>query len=78
MVPASENLHRVIAEAKLQHPGDADLDAHVAQAVALQTGRGWRLSKSERSAQIDAVIALTMAVERASARKPVPQLLGWL
>ena len=30
MIPASENLHRVITEGKLTHPGDPELDKHVA------------------------------------------------
>ncbi len=79
MTAASERLHAAIVEKRLRHPGDRDLDRHVAGAVAKQTGRGWRLDKSERSAQIDAVVALAMAVERAQAPKPEPpRLLGWL
>jgi len=40
--------------------------------------RGWRLEKGARSAQIDAVIALAMAVEAAE-RRPAPvELLGWI
>ena len=40
--------------------------------------RGWRLERAHRSAPIDAVIALAMALERAE-RKPEPvELLGWL
>ena len=78
MTAASENLHRVIVERKLTHPGDPRLDRHVAAAVAKRTGRGWRLDKSARDAQIDAVVALAMAAERVENRRPAPQLLGWL
>jgi phage terminase large subunit-like protein len=67
-----------VVEGRLRHPGHPDLDRHVAQAVARQTGRGWRLDKSERSAQIDAVVALAMAIERAEARPEPVQLVGWL
>jgi hypothetical protein len=40
--------------------------------------RGWRIDKPNPRANIDAVIALAMAVERAE-HKPEPvELLGWL
>jgi hypothetical protein len=41
-------------------------DRHVANALAKPTPRGWRLVKSAEAAQIDALIALAMAAERAS------------
>lgn len=78
MIPASEPLHAAIAERRLRHYGDPDLDGHVAAAVAKPTRRGWRLDKSERSAQIDAVVALAMALERAEHRPAPVQLVGWL
>lgn len=78
MVPASEGLHAAVVEHRLRHPGHADLDRHVANAVAKSTGRGWRLEQGARDANVDAVIALAMAVERAQARRPAPRLLGFL
>jgi phage terminase large subunit-like protein len=79
MTVASEGLHRVIVERKLTHPGDRSLDSHVHAAIAKKTGRGWRLDKLRRSAQIDAVVALAMAVERATAPTlPRPRLLGFV
>jgi len=63
MVPASERLYAAIVEGRLQHPNDPDLNRHVAAAVAKDTPRGWRLDKSNRNAQIDAVVALAMALE---------------
>jgi len=78
MSPASEGLHAAIVEGRLTHPGDPDLDRHVASAVAKDTARGWRLDKSARAAQIDAVIALAMAVERAEAPGQKAELLGWV
>jgi hypothetical protein len=57
---------------------DADLDRHAAAAVARPTGRGWRLDKSERGAQIDAVVGLAMAVERAEVKPAPVALVGWL
>jgi phage terminase large subunit-like protein len=75
---ASDGLHRAVVERHLRHPGYRDLDAAVASAVARRTGRGWRLDKADRSAQIDAAVALAMAVERASYRVEPARLLGWL
>lgn len=78
MIPASEGLHRVIVERKLTHPGDPELDRHVAAAVAKQTPRGWRLDKLTKAAQIDGAVALAMAVARASVERPAPvRVLGW-
>jgi hypothetical protein len=79
MTVCSENLHRLIVEQRLRHPGVAELDRHVANAVAKPTPRGWRLVKSADAAQIDAVIALAMAAERASTpARPPARLLGWI
>lgn len=79
MVPASETLHAAIVERRLRHPGHPELNRHVAGAIAKSTGRGWRLEQSERSAQIDGVIALAMAAERASAPLKAPtRLIGWV
>ncbi|HET8954272.1 MAG TPA: terminase TerL endonuclease subunit [Solirubrobacterales bacterium] len=78
MIAASENLHRVIVEGKLTHPGDPHLDRHVAAAVARKTGRGWRIDKLGKEEQIDAVVALAMACERAEVRPEPVKLLGWV
>jgi hypothetical protein len=45
---------------------DPVLNAHVAAAVAKDTPRGWRLDKSDRSAQIDAVVAMAWPWRRSS------------
>jgi phage terminase large subunit-like protein len=78
MTVASEGLHSAIVEKRLRHPGHPALDSHVAQAIAKKTGRGWRLDKAGRGAQIDSTIALAMAVERASCQPEEVRLLGWL
>jgi phage terminase large subunit-like protein len=78
MVPASERLYAAVVERRLKHPNDPALNAHVAGAIARQTPRGWRLDKSERAAQIDAVVALAMALERAEQPVRPARLLGWL
>jgi len=57
----------------------AAAERHVRTAVARETPRGWRLDKAKTRQQIDAVVALAMAVERAGAPKPAPtELLGWI
>lgn len=71
MVPASENLHRLIVERKLTQPGDPELDRHIAATVAKKTGRGWRIDKLSKSDQVDATVALAMAAERVEDR-PAP------
>lgn len=78
MTAASEGLHAAIVERRLRHRGHAELDRHVAQAVARASGRGWRLDKSAHDVQIDAVVALAMAVERAQYREAPAQLVGWV
>jgi phage terminase large subunit-like protein len=78
MVPASERLYGAVVEERLQQPNDPELNAQVAAAVAKDTPRGWRLEKSARSSQIDAVVALAMAVEAAEKRPAPTELVGWL
>ena len=45
---------------------------------ARHSRRGWRLDKIERADNIDAVVALAMAVERASWEPEPVRLLGWV
>jgi phage terminase large subunit-like protein len=78
MIPASERLYDAIVHQRLVHPDDTELNAHVHAAVAKQSRRGWRLERPDRSTNIDAVVALAMAVER-QAFKPEPvELVGWI
>jgi hypothetical protein len=49
-----------------------------AQAIAKHSRRGWRIDKANRSANIDAIIALAMAVDRAEHKPAQVELLGWL
>lgn len=65
-------------EGKLTHPGDPELDRHVAATVARKTGRGWRIDKLGKDEQIDGVVALAMACERAEFRPEPVKLLGWI
>lgn len=78
MVPASERLYAAIVEQRLKHPNDPELNSHVAQAIARQTPRGWRIDKAKESDQVDALIALVMAIDRATQPKRTAQFLGWI
>lgn len=78
MVPASERLHAAIVERRLTHGDDPDLNAHVAAAIAKQTSRGWRIDKATKEDQVDAVVALAMAVDRATQLERRARLIGWI
>jgi len=78
MIPTSDRLWKAITEGRIVHGNDPDLNRHVASAIAKDSPRGWRVDKAYRTAQIDAVIAMAMALERVE-QKPEPvRLLGWL
>lgn len=78
MTQASESLHSAIVEGRLTHPGDPGLDQQVANAVAKATGRGWRIEQADPSRNVDAVVALAMAVERAQVKAAPVKLLAWI
>jgi phage terminase large subunit-like protein len=78
MVPASERLYSVVREGKLRHPNDQALNRHVARTIARKTERGWRIDKTKSRDQIDAVVALAMAVDRATNRAEPAEVVGWL
>jgi hypothetical protein len=54
------------------------LQAQPCGGAPLYSSRGWRLVKSAESAQIDAVIALAMAAERAEQPASALKFHGWL
>jgi hypothetical protein len=80
LVAMSENLHSAVVSRRLTHPDHPGLNRQVAAAIARTTPRGWLLDKSSDAAQIDAVVALAGAVERAERQleRQEPKLLGWL
>jgi phage terminase large subunit-like protein len=78
MGPASERLHAAIVEGRLRHPDDPVLNAHVRQAIARDTPRGWRIDKAKSRDNIDACVAMCMAVEAAEAPVAETVFLGWL
>jgi phage terminase large subunit-like protein len=78
MVPASLRLYSAIVEQRLILPDNAELRQHAAAAIAKHGRRGWRLDKPERAANIDAIVALAMAVEAAEQKPAEVELIGWL
>lgn len=78
MIPACDRLYRAVVERRLTVPDDEELSRHVHTAIARHSRRGWRLDKTSRGDNIDAVVALAMAVERADQRSPEVEVLGWL
>lgn len=78
MIPASEGLYAVVVEGKLTHGNDEILNQHVANAVAKQADRGWRLVKSAAENQIDAAVAMSMAISRVEEPAERTQLIGWI
>ena len=71
MIPASARLRAAIVEQRVTLPDDAELARHASDTVARHSRRGWWIDKPNPRANIDAVIALAMAVERAEhSRRP--------
>lgn len=78
MIPASARLHGAIVEQRLTLPDDPELARHASEAIARHSRRGWRIDKPRKETNIDAVIALRMAVDRAEHKVEPVELLGWL
>jgi len=78
LIPASERLYRAVIEKRITHGNDAELNRHVATAVAKDGPRGGRIDKAHGRAHIDAVVALMCALERAELKPEPVRLLGWL
>jgi len=78
-IPASQGLHRAIVERRVVLPADETLSAHAAHAVARQSRRGWRLDRPSRSAglNIDAIVALAMALDRLENQPQGLEVVGW-
>ena len=71
MIPHPPGLHAAIVEQRITLPDDQELAHHASDAIARHSRRGWRIDKPNPRANIDAIIALAMAVERAQ-EKPEP------
>jgi phage terminase large subunit-like protein len=78
MIPASDRLYRAVVEARLNLPDHGDLRQHAANAIARHSRRGWRLDSPGRNTNIDAIIALCMAVDAVETQAEPVELLGWV
>jgi hypothetical protein len=65
LTAASQNLYDLIQSQALVAYPDADIRLAVSRAVAVDTMRGWRISKVTQSHKIDVVVALAMACHAA-------------
>ena len=79
MIPASKGLHRAVVERRIVLPADDTLAEHASHAVARHSRRGWRIDRPSRSAgeNIDAVIALAMALDRLEHQPQGLEVVGW-
>ncbi len=78
MIPASAGFHRAVVERRLLVPADPQLREHAANAVAKHSRRGWRLDAPTKRLNIDGLIALAMALDRAERRPEPVRLLGFV
>jgi phage terminase large subunit-like protein len=68
LTSASQTLYELVRGRRLAVYPAADLRQHVLNAVAVVSGRGWRLAKEKSSRKIDAAVALSFACLAAVAR----------
>ena len=71
LTAAGQTLYDLVAQRRLVLYADRELRQHALNAVATQSGRGWKLSKEKSSKKIDATVALSFAC-LAAIRDPKP------
>jgi phage terminase large subunit-like protein len=78
LTAASTNLYELVKGANLVAYPDADVRLAIQRAVAVETARGWKISKAVQSHKIDVVVALGMAALGAvqEASRPAPMILS--
>jgi phage terminase large subunit-like protein len=69
MADAYQGFYQLAREGRLAHNGDPVLAAHINATSAYKTARGWKLSKLNSKASIDATVACVLAVARAQHHK---------
>jgi phage terminase large subunit-like protein len=72
LTAAGQNLFELIRGRNLALYPDAELRQHALNAVAVETGRGWRLAKEKAARKIDGVVALSFACLDALERRERP------
>jgi phage terminase large subunit-like protein len=65
LTAASQNLFELIQGQNLVVYPDEGMRLAISRAVAIETSRGWRISKQTHSHKIDVVVALAMACHAA-------------
>ncbi len=69
MIPACGNAYDLIVNQRMTHDGSPTYTDQVLSAAQRMTDQGWRLSKGKSRRQIDAAIAMVMALDRATQRQ---------
>ena len=69
----ASNLFELVKSRALVAYPDADMRLAISRAVAVETGRGWRISKEKQAHKIDIVVALAMAAHAAVHSSRVPE-----
>ena len=72
LTASGQNLFELIKSRGLAVYPDKELRDHAINAVAVDSGRGWKLSKEKASRKIDGLVALSFAALSAIASAPVP------
>lgn len=78
MAPASTGLVEAIRQRRLVLPDDAVLSEHSSNTIARHSRRGWRIDKRNPRANNDGIVAMAMALERASVPAVTVELIGVL
>jgi phage terminase large subunit-like protein len=63
---ADAMLYQFIRDGRIAHSGEPELREHLLNAAAKQTGSGMRIVKKSRGQHVDAAVALSMALARAT------------
>lgn len=74
MVPATRVLHEAVTHKKLRHGGEPTVRKHALATAIAETERGIRIKKTASRDRIDAIVALSMAVDWLSRLAEEPQL----
>jgi phage terminase large subunit-like protein len=57
----SQNLFELVQRGNIQLYTDDQLRTHAAHCVAVESSRGWKISKEKAANKIDGIVALAMA-----------------
>jgi phage terminase large subunit-like protein len=69
MARACQSLYDVVAEGRLRHGGDPELEQYILNAAVKETNFGWRITKPSDEEKIDGAIAAAMAVDVAEVER---------